>query len=111
MAYDDVLAERVRKFLRRRKGVTERKMFGALVFMLRGHMVCGILDNELIVRLGPEVAPLALHEPHTRVMDFTGKPMKTMICVATEGTAASDQLRHWMHLAIDYVRSLPPKVA
>lgn len=60
MAYNEQLATRVRKALGRRKGLKEQKMFGGLAFMLRGHMCCGVQDDELMLRLGPDLAAKAL---------------------------------------------------
>ncbi len=54
MAYDEKLADRIRKVLARRKGLTEKKMFGGVAFMLHGKMCCGVLKNNLVVRVGPE---------------------------------------------------------
>jgi hypothetical protein len=76
MAFDENLAARIRAHLGQRTGVTERKMFGGIIFMLQGNMCCGVHRRALIVRLGPEEASGALAEPHTRVFDLTGRPMK-----------------------------------
>jgi TfoX/Sxy family transcriptional regulator of competence genes len=54
MAYDARLAERVRRLLARRKGITEKKMFGGIAFLFHGHMFCGILNDDLVVRVGPQ---------------------------------------------------------
>lgn len=108
MAYDESLAERVRAELAGEDGLTERKMFGGLAFMLHGNMACGIVKDELMLRLGPEGADRALDEPHVRAMDFTGKPMTGMVFVAPEGLG-DDALRCWVDEATAYVRVLPPK--
>ena len=60
MAYNEELATRVRKALGRRKGLKEQKMFGGIAFMLRGHMCCGVQDDDLMLRLGPDLATKAL---------------------------------------------------
>ena len=109
MAYGGTLAERVRKVLRRRKGITERKMFGGLAFLLRGNMCCGALGKNLVLRLGEEGAADALVEAYTRLMDFTGRPMKTMIYVAPEGYASDEALRTWVTQALKFASSLPAK--
>jgi TfoX/Sxy family transcriptional regulator of competence genes len=108
MAYDETLAERVRAELAGEDGLTERKMFGGLAFMLDGNMACGIVKDELMLRLGPEGADRALDEPHVRAMDFTGRPMTGMVFVAPEGLR-DEGLRHWVGEAASYVRTLPPK--
>ncbi len=108
MAYDEKLADRVRDVLEEVEGVTERKMFGGLAFMVRGHMACGIVGNDLMLRLGAEGAERALERPHVRPMDFTGKPMTGMVYVAPEGLKGA-ALRRFVGEATDFVAGLPPK--
>lgn len=84
-------------------------MFGGIVFMLEGNMAVGIAGEELMVRLGPEEAERALAEPHVRPMDMTGRPMKSMILVAPEATAADEDLASWVDAGADFAASLPPK--
>jgi TfoX/Sxy family transcriptional regulator of competence genes len=75
MPYDEDLAARVRDSLRGTPGLTERTMFGGIAFMLNGHMFSGVINDDLVLRLGAEGADEALGKPHTRPMDFTGRPM------------------------------------
>lgn len=72
MAYDERLADRVREVLGIRDAITERKMFGGLAFMVAGNMACGIIGEELMVRLSPPDADRAVSESGVRRMDFTG---------------------------------------
>ena len=109
MAYDENLAGRIRAHLRKRTGVAERKMFGGIIFMLHGNMCCGVHRDALIVRLGPEQASEALAEPHTRVFDLTGRPMKAWVLVEAEGLAKDAQLGKWLDRAVKWAGSLPPK--
>ena len=108
MAYDEDLAGRVRAVLPRGEAVTERRMFGGLAFMLRGHMFCGIVKDALMARLGPEAVGRALDKPHVRPMDFTGQPMKGMVFIDPAGLHG-DALRQWVDAAAAYARGLPPK--
>lgn len=108
MAYDERLAERVRAALAGENGLTERKMFGGLAFMLDGNMACGIVKDELMLRLGPEGADTALDSPHVRQMDFTGRPMTGMVFVGRAGLEGV-ALEGWVEQATAYVRTLPPK--
>jgi len=85
MAYDEDLADRAREVMPTDVEVTERKMFGGLAFLLRGHMFVGIVGSELMVRIGYEAAQRALELDHVREMDFTGRPMKNMIFVQSTG--------------------------
>ncbi len=75
MAFDEELAGRVRKRLAGQKGLTEKKMFGGLAFLLNGNMCCGVHRRELIVRLDPAQTGTALAEPHSRIFDLSGRPM------------------------------------
>jgi len=108
MAYDENLAQRVREIMAAEATVTERKMFGGLAFMLGGHMACGILGKDLMLRLGPEGAEAALTSKHVRPMDFTGRPMKGMVFVAPAGLKAT-ALGGWVAKAIAFVSTLPAK--
>lgn len=81
MAYDQGLAQRVREALAGQPGLTERAMFGGIGFMVYGNMACGILKDELMVRVGPEGME-ALQRPGARVFDLTGRPMKGWVVVS-----------------------------
>ncbi len=109
MAYDEDLADRVRGVLAPRDGVTERKMFGGLCLMVNGNMAVGVLGDELMVRLDGPDAERALQEPGVRVMDFTGRPMKSMVYVAAERIAEDTGLAEWVDAGADHAASLPPK--
>ena len=109
MAYDDGLADRVRALLDGRHGVREQKMFGGLCFMLNGNMACGILDNELVIRVGKENLKEALALPHSRPFDMTGRPMRSFVYVAAEGLADDEGLAGWAQRGFGYAQSLPPK--
>jgi TfoX/Sxy family transcriptional regulator of competence genes len=109
MAFDEKLAARIRAHLGKRTEVAERKMFGGITFLLQGNMCCGVHRDTLIVRVGPEEARRALAEPHTRVFDLTGRPMKAWVLVEPKGLAAGAQLERWVDRAANYAGSLPPK--
>jgi len=109
MAYDERLADRIRKLLAKRKGVSEKKMFGGLAFMFRGHMCCGVVKETLMVRLGPEQYAKALAAPHARPMDFTGRPLKGFVYVDPAGFKTDAALRQWIKRAINFAVSLPAK--
>jgi TfoX/Sxy family transcriptional regulator of competence genes len=109
MAFDEQLASRVRDILADVPGVTEQRMFGGLAFLVGGHMACGIVGADLMLRLGATGADTALDRPHVRPMDFTGRPMGTMVYVAAEGIVADRTLREWVERAVQYVGVLPPK--
>jgi TfoX/Sxy family transcriptional regulator of competence genes len=109
MAYDEDLAERVREVLAARSDVSERKMFGGIAFMVAGNMACGVLGEELIVRLGDEEGEKALAEDGVRPFDFTGKPMKGIVYVSPEQLTGDAGLTEWVEAGADHAASLPPK--
>jgi len=109
MAYDEDLAERVRAILADVPDVSERRMFGGLAFLVSGHMACGIVGHELMLRLGEDAADAALDLPHVRPMDFTGRPMRSMVFVEPAGIATPRALGDWVDRAIQHAQTLPPK--
>jgi TfoX/Sxy family transcriptional regulator of competence genes len=109
MAYDEELVDRVRELLSARAEVSERKMFGGIAFMVAGNMACGVLGEDLIVRLGEDEAGKALTEEGIRPFDFTGRPMKTTVYVSPERTSNEDGLTEWVEAGAAYAASLPAK--
>ena len=109
MAFDEQLAERIRHQLGKRRGVTEKKMFGGVAFLVNGNLCCGVHGQELIVRLDPEQTEQALSKPHTRVFDLTGRPMKGWILVQPKGLATQAALSKWIRVGMKYTSSLPAK--
>jgi TfoX/Sxy family transcriptional regulator of competence genes len=109
MAYDEELADRIRDALTPRAGLSERRMFGGIAFMLDGNMAVGVIGEDLMVRLDPADAERALDEAHVRPMDFTGRPMKGMVFVGPEATAADEDLAGWVDAGAGFAASLPPK--
>lgn len=109
MAYDEQLAHRIRTALDGAGPITERKMFGGLAFMFAGNMVCGVMGDDMMARVGPERYDTALSTPGAKPMDFTGRPMKGMVTVTGVGLETDEALRGWVERALDYARSLPGK--
>src|SRR5579863_1711488 len=110
MAYDLGLADRIRVVLGRTGRFSERKMFGGLCFLVNGHMCCGIVKSDLMLRLTAEAVAVALHEPHTRPMDFTGRPMKSMIYIDAAGVDSDHSLERWVRSAELLARAMPDKI-
>lgn len=109
MAFDETLAERIRLALADVPELYERLMFGGIAFMLSDHMTSGVIGDELLVRLGPEGVGRALNRPHVRRMDFTGRPMRSMVLVGPEGLRDEGELERWLRAGIAFVATLPPK--
>jgi TfoX/Sxy family transcriptional regulator of competence genes len=109
MAFDEGLAQRIRESLDEVPGLTEKKMFGGISFLLEGNMACGVIDADLIVRVGPDGYEAGLSQPHTRPFDFTGRTMKGWVVVNPEGVEADDDLKRWVYKGVDFARTLPPR--
>ena len=109
MPFDEKLAERVRVLLKDQRSLKEKRMFGGLAFMLNGHMCCGIVGDDFVVRTGPDKLEAALSRPHARPMDFTGRPMRGFVYVAPPGCRLTRDLKSWIQLAVQFVSSLPQK--
>ena len=109
MAYDEGLAERIRGTLEEVAGVSEKRMFGGIAFLVRGHMAVGIVLDKLMVRVGPESYDRVLRERHARRMDFTGRPMKGFVYIVASGYESDADLQRWVDLGVGHVASLPAK--
>jgi TfoX/Sxy family transcriptional regulator of competence genes len=109
VAYDEVLADRIRSVLTDGHEVSERKMFGGLAFLWRGNMLCGVVGDALMLRLGPVEGDAALSQPGVRPMDFTGRPMRGMVFVDPTALPTDDALADWITRARAFVAGLPPK--
>lgn len=109
MAYDEGLAQRIREVLDVTPGIEEKKMFGGVGFLLKGNMACGVNEENLIVRVGPDNYENALKEPHVREFDMTGKPMTGWIVVEPPGFDVDEDLIAWIARGVIFTSSLPAK--
>jgi hypothetical protein len=109
MAYDEGLAQVIRDELAERAGVTEKKMFGGLCFMLDGNMLCGTYREGGMYRVGKANEPAALALPGVRPMEMTGRKMPGLVEVGAEGFTDDARRAALMGLALDFVGSLPRK--
>ncbi len=109
MAYDEGLAALLRDDLDGRPGISEKRMFGGLAFMLFGNMLCGVTSQGARFRVGKEREAEALEIPGTGPMMFTGKPMGGMVAAKDETVADDDSRGTLMALAFAHAESLPAK--
>jgi TfoX/Sxy family transcriptional regulator of competence genes len=109
MAYDEDVAERVRKAVATHAGLSQRKMFGGLCLMLNGNMFAGIIGDELMLRVGKERFEELLARPGARPMDFTGRPMNGYLYVSPVAFATDKALATWLADALSFVETLPAK--
>lgn len=109
MAYDKSVAVRIREAMQDYPGVTEKKMFGGVAFMVNGNMCSGVVKSELMLRVGPDGYDDARKQPHAREMDFTGKPMRGFGFADEAGFATDNDLQVWINRAYSFVKTLPTK--
>jgi TfoX/Sxy family transcriptional regulator of competence genes len=109
MAFNEQLADRVRRLLKGKRGVSERRMFGGLAFMLRDKMCCGVLNDDLVARIGVENYEKALEEAHVRPMDFTGRPLKGYVYIGKDATKTDRGLQKWVQRSVAFTASLKAK--
>jgi TfoX/Sxy family transcriptional regulator of competence genes len=109
MAFDEGLAERIRGLLGSRSDVDERKMFGGIAYLVAGNMACGVMGEDLMVRMAPADAAALESDPGARRFDMGGRPMKGWLLVAPEVTADDGDLERWVRRGEEFAASLPPK--
>jgi TfoX/Sxy family transcriptional regulator of competence genes len=106
MAYDEKLTDRIRQILGKSRTVTEKKMFGGLCFLVKGKMVCGVLKDEMVVKIGAENHEKAVAQKHVRPFDFTGKPMVGIIYVGPGAFKSKKDLAKWVAMGRDRAENL-----
>ncbi|MCP5073806.1 MAG: TfoX/Sxy family protein [Rhodobacteraceae bacterium] len=109
MAYDDGLAQLLRDELADVAGVSEKRMFGGLCFLLNGNMLCGVHKGGGMFRVGKDLEAAALQIDGTGPMTFTGRKMGGMVDVSDELLADETRMRKVMELAHQFVGALPAK--
>lgn len=108
MAYSEHLAETMRADLGVEPGLSEKKMFGGLCFLLHGNMVCGVMKDGAMYRVGKAREAEAL-SAGAAPLSFTGRPMGGMVEI-DQGQFADDDLRAALaRMALSNAASLPPK--
>ena len=109
MAYDEVLAQRIHDQLEGVPGVTSKKMFGGLGYMVNGHMaVAASSTGGLMVRADPATGEAWVSET-VQPMEMRGRPMHGWLIVDIEAVSSDEDLQLWVDRGVDYVSTLPPK--
>jgi len=106
---DEELVERIRPFMKRLKGYSEKKMFGGLCFFINGNMTVGPWKGSLIVRMAKEDHEETQLLPYATPMDITGKVMRGWVKVKPAGITRDEELKAWIDRAVKFVRTLPDK--
>ncbi len=107
MAFDEGLAERIRAVLDARADVDERKMFGGIAFLVNGNMACGVMNEDLMVRMDPAAAEALETETGARRADMGGRPMKGWLLVSPEATADDADLERWVTRGVERALAVP----
>jgi TfoX/Sxy family transcriptional regulator of competence genes len=109
VAFDEMLAARVRDLLADEVGVHEKRMFGGLAFLLHGHLACGVYRDELLVRLPVAEQEAALGEPGAHPFEMTRRPMRGWVLVSSDGCGEDEDLDRWVQRGIAFAATKPPK--
>lgn len=110
MPYDPDLVERIREIVATHKGVTEKRMFGGLAFLIDGHMaVAASGKGGLMVRVPPEETEKLLHRAHVAPMVMSGRELRGWLRIDGDGVRTTRQLQSWVRRSVDHVKTLPPK--
>lgn len=110
MAFDEDLAERIRELVRAESGLTEKRMFGGLAFLVNGNMaVSASGQGGLLLRVDPAQAEDLAAAPNATLAVMRGRAMPGWMRVDEAGVRTRAQLERWVSLGVAYARSLPPK--
>lgn len=110
MAYDEDLANRIRELAMTERGVTEKRMFGGLAFLIDGNMSVAVShQGGLLLRVDPDQTDALLRKPHAHPFEMRGRAMQGWLRVDPEGVRSKRQLQRWVERGIAYARSLPSK--
>ncbi|MFH2035963.1 MAG: TfoX/Sxy family protein [Candidatus Zixiibacteriota bacterium] len=109
MAYDEILAGQVEDILRDVAGLTFRKMFGSLCFMINGNIAVCVSKDRLMVRVGPDNYEKAMKMKHTSVVYFSDKPITTFVYVEPEGLRTQKSIEKWVMMGVEFAGSLKKK--
>ena len=110
MAYDEELAARIRDLITGERGVTEKKMFGGLAFLVNGNMsVAASGQGGLLVRIDPDESDAFVRKPGVETMVMRGRPMAGWLRVEADTVRTKTQLVGWVDRGVAFARSLPPK--
>ena len=109
MPYNPEIDDRIQRAMAGWRYTEAKKMFGGVCHLYKGHMVCGVYKDFLILRLGEEQAAKTLQSDNVQPFDITGRPMKGWVMVSGNGFKTDADLNSWLMRAAEFVRSLPPK--
>ena len=110
MAYDVELSDRVRDLVESEPGLTEKRMFGGLAFLIGGHLAVGASSKGgLLVRVDPARTDELVDEPRVGRFEMRGRALDGWLRVDAEAVEVDDDLERWVQQGVAYARSLPAK--
>ncbi len=110
MAYDEDLANRIRELIGTEPGLTERRMFGGLAFLINGNMsVSASGQGGLLLRVEPEATDKLAEGQYAEPFVMRGRAMQGWLRISPEGVRTKRELSRWVRRGVDYARSLPSK--
>lgn len=107
--FNEKSADRIQAMLKERPGISTKKMFGGIGFLLNGNMCCGIYKDNLILRVGESVAETLLDKEYVLHFDITGRQMRGWVMVESEGYQNDRDLREFVNLSVKFVETIPAK--
>ena len=106
MAYDLKLEARVDELLKKKRGVVKKRMFGGLAYMLKGKMFCGVLKDQLVLRVSKEESVTLLKVKNVKPMNFTGRVIRGFLFIQSPALRTKKSLQSWLDRGIDFVTSI-----
>lgn len=102
MAYNETLVDKIREALVELTDVEEKHMFGGVCFMVNNKMCVGVVKEEMMCRINPELDVIVLEKIGCRPMDFTGKRMKGYVFINDEGMKTKKEFEYWINLCLEF---------
>ena len=102
MAYNEKLSDRIREAMAPLKKVEEKYMFGGVCYMLNGKMCVGVVKDEMMCRIDPDLYEESLQKRGCREMDFAGRPMKGYVYISEEGMKTKKEFDRWIGLCVEF---------
>jgi TfoX/Sxy family transcriptional regulator of competence genes len=110
MAYDEALADRIREFVAGEPGLSEKRMFGGLAFLINGNMaVSASGQGAMLLRVDPAQTDSLVSEAHVRRFEMRGREMDGWLRIDHSALPTDDELRRWVGYGVAYARSLKAK--
>lgn len=110
MGYDEALADRLRQEVQGEQGVSEKRMFGGLAFLVNGNLAVSVSSKGgLLLRIDPAETEALLRQPHTQRVVMRGRQMQGWLRVDAQAVRADEDLTRWARRGLAYARSLSPK--